>query len=345
MKTKAAILYQVKRPLKIEELEIPELKPGQVLVKVAYSGLCRSQLNEIQGLKGEDKYLPHTLGHEGSGIVEETGPEVTKVKPGDHVVLTWIKGNGMDVALTVYHDKNGASVNSGAISTFMEHAVISENRLVVIPEEMPLDKAALLGCAIATGMGLVINNAMVKEGDSVAVFGIGGIGLSAIHAASISKASRIIATDVEDSKLKRAKSLGATHTVNADKEDIVSSIMDLTEGKGVDYAFECAGSRETMEGAFRSVRNNGGRAIIAGNLAQGKMISIDPFSLICGRRITGSWGGETRPDKDIPEYVALYLSGKLKLDEMLTHRFSLDGINKAFEDLEQGKVGRAIIEL
>ena len=345
MKTKAAVLVEVNKPLQIEELIIPALKPGQALVKVVYSGVCHSQLNEIHGLKGEDKYLPHTLGHEGAGIVEAIGAEVEKVKPGDHVVLTWIKGHGMDVPSTTYQRSDGSPVNSGAISTFMEYAVISENRLVAIPTAMPFREASLLGCAIPTGAGIIMNTARIKPGNSVAVFGIGGIGLSAILAAELMNSAIIIAVDIYDHKLEGAKQIGATHLINASQQDPLATIMDITHGCGVDYTIEAAGNREAMETAFKSVRDNGGLCVLAGNLPHGERISLDPFDLIKGKRIIGTWGGETKPDRDIPLYVNLYLSGKLKLEKLVTHKYLLDDINQAFTALQQGKVGRGLIEM
>jgi len=343
-KMKAAILYEQNKPLVIEEVDVPGLKEGQVLVRMAASGVCHSQLNEILGKKGPDKYLPHTLGHEGAGVVDDVGPGVTKVKKGDHVVLSWIKGKGINAEPPLYH--NGKRrINSGQLSTFNEYAVTAENRVTPIDERMPLDLAALLGCAVSTGMGSIMNICRVGSGDSVAVFGVGGIGLSAVHAAAICGAAMVIAVDVKEEKLEKAKELGATHSVNAGKADAVRTVKDLTDGKGVDHAVESAGSIVTMEQAFQSIRNNGGKAVIAGNLSFGQKISIDPFALICGKRIVGSWGGETDPDRDIPRYVDLYLSGKLKLDRMLTHRFRLEQINDAFAELEKGEVGRAIIDL
>jgi len=345
MKTKAAVLYQINRPLQVEELTLPELKPGQVLVRIAYSGVCHSQLNETRGLKGEDKHLPHTLGHEGSGIVETVGPGVGKIRSGDHVVLTWIKGDGMDVPSTVYQRSGGSIVNSGAISTFMDCAIISENRLVVIPEEMPLREASLLGCAIPTGAGIVMNTARAQAGSSIAVFGIGGIGLSALLGAGLVKAARIIAVDVLEHKLEQARQVGATHVINARQQDPLTTILEITGGRGVDYAVEAAGQRQAMETAFQAVRDNGGLCVLIGNLPHGERISLDPFDLIKGKRIVGTWGGETQPDVDIPKYVELYLSGKLKLDRLITHSYGLYNINKALEDLEQGKVGRAVIDM
>lgn len=330
MKTKAAILYQINRPLQIEELIIPELKTGQVLVKVAYSGICRSQSNEILGLKGEDKFLPHTLGHEGSGIVQAVGEGVSKVKPNDHVVLTWIKGDGMDVPSCTYL-KGNETINSGAISTFNVITVVSENRLVPIPKDMPLDKAALLGCAIPTGAGIVLNTIKPKPESSLAVFGVGGVGMSSIIAAKIMRCNQIIAVDIHEHKLQIARKIGATETINAAKDDPVSAIMDLTDGCGADYAVEAAGFKQTMEKAFMSIKYSGGLLVIAGNLSHKEKISIDPFELIKGKRIVGTWGGETQPDKDIPWYAKLYLTGKLKLDELITHRFSLDEINLALD--------------
>lgn len=344
LKTSTAILSQINQPLEIDELIIPELKRGQVLVKIAYSGVCHSQLNEIKGLKGEDKFLPHTLGHEGSGIVVEAGPEVQKVKVGDHVVLTWIKGKGMDVPATQYKRHDGSIVNSGAISTFMEYAVISENRLVPIPEEMPLKEASLLGCAIPTGAGIVLNTAHVQQGNSVAIFGVGGIGLSAILAAKMVGAAVIIAVDIREQKLIQAREIGATHIINASLQDVLSAIQTITGRQGVDFAIEAAGKQEIMEIAFKSVRDKGGLCILAGNLPAGQQISIDPFNLIKGKRIIGTWGGETDSDRDIQNYVDHFLSGRLDLSFLTSDIYRLDEINNSFDDLESGKVNRALIE-
>jgi S-(hydroxymethyl)glutathione dehydrogenase / alcohol dehydrogenase len=346
MKTKAAVLYETNEPLQIEELTIPDLQSGQVLVKIAYSSVCRSQLNEIQGLKGQDNYLPHTLGHEGSGVVEEIGPGVSKVEPGDHVVLTWIKGRGADVPSTLYKTADGPIVNSGAISTFMTKAAISENRLVKIHQEMPLREAALLGCAIPTGAGIVLNTLKVQSRSSVAIFGVGGIGLSAVMAACLMNATPVIAVDVFDYKLKLARDIGATHLINAGQEDPFETIVQITGGSGVDYAIEAAGRRETMESAFQVVRDNGGVCVLAGNLSRGEMISLDPFDLIKGKRIIGTWGGETDPDRDIPQYTHLYQTGKLKLDALITDTFTLGEINKAVDMMNNGEiVGRCLIEM
>lgn len=345
MKTKAAVLYEIDKPLVIEELQIPELQRGQVLVKVLYSGICHSQLNEIRGLKGEDRYLPHTLGHEGSGIVKTVGPGVKKVNSGDHVVLTWIKGDGLDVPSTIYRRSNGAVVNSGAISTFMKYAVISENRLIAIPEEMPLREASLLGCAVPTGAGIVMNILKVKEGDTIAVFGVGGIGLSAVRACSLRNARAVIAIDVFEHKLEQARQMGAAHLVNARQQDPLAAILEITGGRGVDYAIEAAGKRETMETAFQSVRDNGGLCVLAGNLPYGERITLNPFDLIRGKRIIGSWGGDTQPDRDIPKFVDLYLSGRLKLEQLITHSYSLNNVNEALDDLESGRISRALIDM
>ena len=342
MKTKVAVLFEINKPLRIVDLKIPKLKPGQVLIDIAYSGICRSQLNEIKGLKGEDKHLPHTLGHEGSGVVLDVGKSVKKVKPGDHVVLSWIKGEGHDVPATVYESSEGP-VNSGAISTFMEKTIISENRVVPIPTKMPLREAALLGCAIPTGAGIVINNAKVKPGDNVAVFGVGGIGLCAVMAASAVGADKIIGVDTVDHKLERAKQIGATHAINAANNDPLIEIMNVTAGKGVDFAIEAAGKKEAMETAFKSIRSGCGKCIIAGNLTDGETISIEPMDLIKGKNIVGTWGGETKTDEDIPKYIDWYIEDKLKLNELITHVYKLEDINIAFDDLVNGKVCRAVI--
>lgn len=340
--TEAFVLVETGQPLVRKELTIPELKPGQVLVDIAYSGVCHSQLLEIQGKRGHDRFLPHTLGHEGSGTVVEVADGVTKVRPGDRVVLSWIKGSGADVPSTVYGNGN-MTVNSGAISTFMRRTVTCENRVTRIPDSMPLREAALLGCAIPTGAGIILNTAKVRPGSSVAVFGAGGIGLSAILASAVMNANPVIAVDVFDHKLERARSLGATHIINAKESDPLAGILDITDWRGVDYAIDAAGRRDTMEAAFASVRDNGGLCVLAGNLPQGENISIDPMALIKGKRIIGTWGGETNTDHDIPVYVDLYHKGKLGLDMLITHEYGFKEINRALNDLKDGKVGRAII--
>lgn len=343
MQIKAAVLHQINNPLRIEELILPELKEGQVLVEIAYTGICHSQLNEIRGLKGEDRYLPHTLGHEGAGVVMAAGKGVKKVKAGDRVILTWIKGCGIDAAPALYKRKDGSVVNSGAIATFMTKAVISENRLVKIPNEMPLREAALLGCAIPTGAGIIINTAKLSKGETVVIFGAGGIGLSALMAAKLKSASLVIMVDIFSGKLNNALRLGATHIINAQKEDVLSEILRITDGRGVDYAVECAGKKESMETAFKSVREGGGLCIIAGNLPKGEIISVDPFDFIKGKRIIGTWGGETDVDRDFLRYVDWFLKGKLELAKLITHDYCLEEINKAFGELGNGEAGRILI--
>ena len=344
MQTEAAILVELNQPLRQATLTLPPLKPGQVLVEVAYSGICHTQLHEVRGRRGPDRFLPHTLGHEGSGVVLETGDGVTKVSPGDRVVLTWIKGVGSDVPSTVYRE-GGTPINSGAISTFMRHTITCENRLVPLADAMPLREAALLGRAVATGAGIVSNSAQMPRGASVAVFGVGGIGLSAMLAARMFDANPLIAVDVVESKLTEALRLGATHLVNSRNRDPLAAILELTGGKGVDYAIEAAGRRETMEMAFRCVRNQGGLCVLAGNLPHGEQIAIDPYDLIRGKRIVGTWGGECRPDEDIPNYVQWFREGRLPLSELITREYPLDEINAALDDLEQGRATRAMVKM
>ncbi len=315
-------------------------------MRILYSGICRSQLNEMKGLKGEDKYLPHALGHEAGGIVEEIGSGVTHVKNGEHVVLSWIKGLGMDVPSTKYL-KGDETINAGAITTFGEYQVVSENRVTPIAEKMPLDKATLLGCALPTGGGIVLNQIKPTPGSSIAVIGAGGLGLSAILLADLMNCTPIIAVDINNEKLKLAQRLGATETVNSSKIDFAWAILDITHGKGVDYVVETAGLVETIEKSLECVKWdiwNGGLVVNAGNPPHGEKISIDPF-VLKGKRIAGSWGGLTKPERDIPLYVDLYLAGKLKLDELITNRFRFDEINRAFELMGNGElVGKAILE-
>ena len=345
MKTLAAVLVETNQPLRIIELSLPPLKPGQVIVDLHYSGVCRSQLLEARGLRGPDRFLPHALGHEGSGIVLETGEGVTKVKPGDHVVVSWIKGCGLDVPSTVYQSDIGP-INSGAVSTFMKQTITCENRVTPIVKEMPLREAALLGCAVPTGAGIIMNLCSITPESSVAVFGLGGVGMSAVLAARSMKASKIIGIDILDSKLSLAQQVGVNHPINASTEDPLGKIHKFTDGLGVDYAIEAAGLRQTMEVAFRSVRNNGGLCILAGNLEHGGSISVDPFDLIRGKRIIGTWGGETVPDRDIPRYIEAFQNSDMHFQPLLSKEYSLDQINESLWDLENGRLtARALIDM
>jgi S-(hydroxymethyl)glutathione dehydrogenase/alcohol dehydrogenase len=341
MKTTAAVLVEINKPLEFMELEIPALRAGQVLVKILHSSICQTQINEICGHKGEDRYIPHTLGHEGSGVVLEIGLNVTKVKPGDHVVVSWIKGQGMDVPGTQYSSKNGV-VNSGAVSTFMTHAVISENRLVPM-KDFPMDIASLLGCAVPTGAGIVLNNLKARAGQSIAVCGAGGIGLSAIMMAKALGCNPIIAIDIQPHKLEMAHDCGATAMILANKNP-VQKILDLTGGIGVDYSVECAGKIETMEMGFEATKKNGGRFVIAGNLKKGQKISLDPFDLICGKSIVGTWGGETDLDQDLLAYAELFRAAKLPLQKLVSHHFPLQDINKAIHLMKMGATTRVLLQ-
>lgn len=343
MKTTAAVLKELNKPLQIEELTIPELNRGQVLVKILYSGICHTQLNEIRGLKGEDRFLPHTLGHEGSGIIEEIGASVKKVKPGDHVVLTWIKGEGMDVPSARYTNGSNSAVNSGAISTLMSRAVVSENRVVRIPEEIPLRESSLFGCSIPTGMGVIFNTLRAEQRHSVAVLGLGGVGMSAVVGAHVSGCKKIIAVDVKDWKLDLARKLGATDVLNAGKYNLGNYIKDVSGGQGIDFVVEAAGLPETMETGLSLIHNRG-TVVIAGNVAAGQKIMIDPFDLIKGKKIIGTWGGETRPDTDIPLYMKSIFSKGLKLDALISRQYRLEDINQAFSDLEKGNLAKALVD-
>jgi S-(hydroxymethyl)glutathione dehydrogenase/alcohol dehydrogenase len=342
---KAAVLYETGRPLVVEsDIEVPELRAGQVLVKVHFSGVCHSQLMEARGKRGDDPYLPHMLGHEGSATVLEVGPGVTRFKKDDIVILTWIKCQGADVSQTKY-SKGNQIINAGGVTTFSEYSVVSENRCVALPEGVPLDIASLFGCAVLTGAGIVTNTIQPSSKNSLAIFGLGGIGLSALMAACLYECQTLIAVDIEKDKLELAIEFGATHVIDSSMENPVDRIREITEGVGVDYSIEAAGLVKTIEQAFQSVRKSGGKCVFATHPTANEKIMIDPFDLICGKQIQGSWGGDSIPEEDIPKFAQLYRDGKLPLGKLLTRRYSLDQINEALDDLEQRKVGRPLIAL
>lgn len=340
---KAAILVEQNAPLVVAEVEIPKLGVGQVLVKVAFSGVCGKQVDEVTGKRGGDPYLPHMLGHEGAGVVEDIGPGVRKVAPGEHVVLHWMKGSGIDSATPKFM-REGALVNAGWITTFSEYTVVSENRLTPIPVDVKLDVASLLGCAATTGLGIVFNNVGLKPGQSIAVFGVGGVGLNVIQGAALVNAYPIVAVDLHDHKLEQAVAFGATHHLNASRSDVVASLMELTGGRGLDATVDTTGDTEVIQAAYSATANTG-KTILAGVPHYQRRITIDSFPLHFGRRIFGSHGGETQPDLDIPRYIQLYKLGKLKLDEQITHRYHLREINQAIDQVRKGEVGRCIISM
>ncbi len=351
---KAAVLYEINKPLVIEEIEIDDPGPGQVMVKTVSSGVCHSDLHQIEGLWPSD--LPIVLGHEAAGIVEKVGKGVTYVQPGDHVIMNFIPfcgacrfcQEGRPVLCTEgrhaddHLHKGDRRINVFiSVSSFAERMVAPESGVVKIREDAPLEKLGIMGCAIATGVGAVLNTAQVQAGSSVAVIGLGGVGLNVVQGAALAAADPIIAVDIIDQKLKLAGQFGATHSVNAANQDPVEAVRDLTGG-GADYAFEVIGSPEAVSQAFDMVRE-GGEAIMVGLSPFGSKTSIDTRGLLREKVLRGCTYGSIRPRVDIPRFVELYMNGRLKLDELITRTYPLEGINDAFAAMKAGEVARTII--
>ena len=343
MKTKAAILVELNAPLVLDEIDIPPLDAGQVLVKVMCSGICGAQLGEIAGVKGPDKYLPHLLGHEGGAVVMETGAGVTHVREGDHVVMHWRKGAGIQ-ARPANYDWNGRVVNSGWVTTFSDYAVVSENRLTVIPNEVDFEIAALMGCAVTTGLGLINNDAQVKIGQSVAVMGCGGVGLNVVQGAAMVAADPIIAIDIHDRKLEMAREFGATHVINSTQVDVREEVRKITGPAGVDVFVENTGLVRLIEQAYHLTAPQG-RTILVGVPRHDEDVTIHSLPLHFGKVLTGCEGGHTNPPVDIPRYLRLYRHGKLRLDDLITHRMPLESINEAIGLMRAGQVGRCVLSL
>jgi S-(hydroxymethyl)glutathione dehydrogenase/alcohol dehydrogenase len=343
MKTEAALLVQTGRPLVLAEIEIPVLKPGQVLVEIAYSGACGTQVMEWRGDKGEDKWVPHCLGHEGTGTIVETGRAVTKVSTGDKVILSWIKGNGIEAGGAVY-DWDGRKVNAGGVTTFQRHAVVSENRVTPLPPDLPMDVAVLLGCAAPTGMGAVYNVLKVQPGDAVAVFGTGGIGLNALMAAALAGAMPVIGIDPNPTRRALAKIYGATHVIDPSAGDILAEIRKIVP-QGVDLAVESSGVPAVMEQAVSATRQQGGRAVVIGNAKQGAVLSLNPGVFNQGKSLLGTWGGDSFPDRDFGRYGRLLGSGRFPVRDLLSKPYSLAQADQALQDLAAGKVGRPLIDM
>lgn len=341
--TRAAVLETLGSPLAVKSIELPELLPGQVLVQVLFSGVCRSQLMEVRGQRGPDLWLPHLLGHEGSGKVLAVGAGVTKVFPGDDVILGWVKGEGLDAPGAKYLC-NGQTINSGRVTTFSNHTIVSENRLVKKPADLPFDVAVLFGCALPTGAGMVFNELQPAIGSSVVVLGLGGIGLSALMALRAYECKDVIAIDLSDEKLALARELGATHILNPLRDKVIDRVLSLTAG-GADACVESAGSAASVELGFALIRKGGGKLLFASHPAEGETIRLAPHDLISGKQIAGSWGGGSMPDRDIPRMCKMFSDSGVPLDRLLTRRYRLDEINQALDDLEAGVVFRPLIAM
>lgn len=342
---KAAVLVRQNAPLEVYEVEQPKLDIGQVLVRVDHSGFCGKQIDEITGRQGEDRFLPHLLGHEGGGQVLEIGPGVKKVKPGDQVVMHWVKGSGIDSAPPRFNYK-GQVLSAGWVTTFSSHTIASENRLTPVDPDVPSDVRALLGCAVTTGLGVVFNNARLLPGQSIAVFGVGGVGLNVVQGADLVNAHPIVAIDRNEAKLEFARRFGATHTINAEKISVVEALKDLSHGNGFDAVVDTTGLNYLREIAYDMTCAKSGVTVLCGVPFAQDRLSINSFPLHMGRRLIGSHGGDAAPDNDIPRYVALYKLGRLRLSELITNRFTLGEINDAVATVQAGHAcGRCIIEM
>jgi S-(hydroxymethyl)glutathione dehydrogenase / alcohol dehydrogenase len=357
---KAAVLYEYGEPLVIEELELESPRAGEILVRMVASGVCHSDLHSAQGVHPGP--MPAVIGHEGAGVVEEVGPGVTTVAPGDHVVLTWLpycgacreclrgranlcerlawsdSGYMMDGTVRLYCA--GKPIHHYTTSSFAERAVVPEQTAIKVGDDLPLTELALMGCAVMTGVGAVFNTARVRPGDTVAVVGCGGVGLNIVQGAAIAGAGRIVAIDVEPIKLDLAAQLGATETMLASEDETVDSLMG--GGGLVDFAFEAIGRPSTIELATRLLRP-GGEAILVGMAPPDARVAFNPLDLTTGEKvIRGSWYGSCRPPIDFPILLDLYRAGRLRLDLLVTE-CALEDVNQALEAIESGRVARSVI--
>ena len=372
MKIRAAVLnqtglsapYAQSRPLAIETLDLGAPGKGEVLVRIAAAGLCHSDLSVING--DRPRPVPMALGHEAAGVVEQVGEDVADLAPGDHVVMVFVPscghrgpcaegrpalcepGAAANTAGTLVSGARRLSRNGTAIqhhmgvSAFADHAIVSRRSLVRIDPELPLDEAALFGCAVLTGVGAVVNTARVPPGSSVALLGLGGVGLNSLLAAVASGAEKIIALDMIESKLQLARQLGATHAVNAGDKDAIEQVKALTQG-GVDYAFEMAGSVAALELAYRITRR-GGTTVTAGLPNPQSNWPLQAVTLVAEERtVKGSYIGSCVPSRDVPRYIALYRAGKLPVDKLMSARIALDDINAGFDRLASGEAVRQVI--
>ena len=360
----ATLPYATSKPLSIVSLDLAPPGRGEVLIKIAAAGLCHSDLSVING--DRPRPMPMALGHEAAGIVEELGEGVTDLQVGDHVVVVFVPscghcapcaegrpalcepGAAANGAGTLLSGARRLSRNSEALnhhlgcSVFADHATLSRHSVIKIDPTVPLDEAALFGCAVLTGVGAVVNTAQVRMGASVAVIGLGGVGLAALIGAQAAGARQIIAIDLADDKLQQARTLGATHTVNAGDADALEQVRALSSG-GVEFAFEFAGSIRALELAYRVTRR-GGTTVTAGLPPSTAIMPLPAVSLVAEERtLKGSYIGTCVPSRDIPRYIDLYLQGRLPVNKLLTGRLRLDDINHGFDLLHEGKAIRQVV--
>ena len=343
LKFQAAVLEKNNSPLVIQVVEFQgPLSVGQVLVKLSFSGICGKQLEEIEGSDGEDRFLPHLLGHEGTGTVADTGPGVTKAKIGDTVVLHWMKGNGINSSPPKYNDANGRKLNAGWVTTFNELAVVSENRITVVPNTSDMMVAALLGCAVTTGVGTVINQAQVKPYDTALVYGCGGVGLSVVQGLKLAHPRAIIAVDISEKALALARDLGATHCVNPKTQDVVSEVWRITGGKGASKVLINTGNPKAIETALETTAVPG-NCYFVGRPPRGMKIAVDPLAIFQQRTVSGSHGGDSIPDRDIPTYLQLHEEGSLNLSKLVSRVLPFSDINLGINLTRSDNPGRCIL--
>jgi S-(hydroxymethyl)glutathione dehydrogenase / alcohol dehydrogenase len=355
---KAAIFHGPNQPLTIENVEVDQPGPHEVLVRTAATGVCHSDLHFVDGLYPYP--APAILGHEAAGVVEAVGEQVEYVQPGDHVIACLSTFCGTcDYCLTgrpslcaskpgrgftgkPYYTWDGKPVFQFLnVSSYAEQMLLHEHTIVKIAKDVPLDKVALIGCGVMTGVGAVLYTARIEAGSSVAVFGCGGVGLSAIQGARIGGARQIIAVDMVESKLAKARELGATHVVDASSGDPVQQIKDITGG-GAEYTFECIGNKRAAEQSFESLQN-GGTATIVGMIPVGQKIELDGTSFLFEKKVQGSNMGSNRFRRDMPRLIDFYLQGRLKLDEMITRTGKLEDVNEAFRAMKAGEIARMVL--
>ncbi len=339
----AAILEKLNSPLSLKKIKPLGLSTGQVMIKMNYSGICRSQLMEIYGARGPDLFLPHLLGHEGSGEVVAVGENVSKVKIGDYVIAGWIKSSGLESSTPKFKERNRI-INSGNCTTFSDYTIVSENRVYLKPPNLPLELAPLFGCSLLTGMGMVLNEVTIDTNSHVLIYGLGGIGIGSLLASIHKKPKSIIVIDTSQQKRNLAKSLGASYSFRPDDPRLDIKIAEATDGEGIQFGFESAGYVETIVHAFEKIRKLDGVLVFSSHPELNKKICLDPHDLISGKKIIGSWGGKTEPDRDVTRYSNILLDLNIDAKILGLEYYKLEEINKALDDLQHGLVTRPIID-